>query len=596
MAIARQIFSPTSGASSPMIFVAPAGVKYVTAKVQRSIPTMIVYGNNGQNVMIQRPDGSLLAWGLNSSGFIGDNTTVAKSSPVVVVGIPSGGFKQIFPCHMQGNTALTYAIDQNNQLYAWGGQNSTDFDTGTGITTTVSSPTLVVMPTGKKLARLWNFGGSTAMVSFMKMTDGTVYTWGHTTWCPATPIGLGVSTPTQVVGSYNFTQVFGDGSNEVGWGLLADGTAYSWGNGNFNSGVSGIGTSTAAGSSPIAVLGATKFKSIFNNGQPQPAGTYTSKYFGGTRRNSSGFPVAFWLDTSNQLWGTGQNFDGCLGIGSNPSIVNGVSSPTLVLGGHTYQGIFGVDPTLALGTDGTLYGWGFNGNYQLGQGDTNSRSSPVIIAPGIKFSSQVYLMNDGSVLAFDLNGNLWGWGANTDGLLLQQGGVARSTPTIIIAANTYRQFVFPVTQDSGYALGFDGNIYAWGICVKGSLANGTNSTPQSTPTIIVGPPNQWMRIEETSDLAMFAWDVYGGLWAWGSNGNKGVLGVGDLVSRSSPTIVAGPLAIQQTPITETARTLNVTPGVSYPLIVGLGGAYFNGEQIAGGFQAGYGSIILEWQQ
>ena len=72
---------------------------------------------------------------------------------------------------------------------------------------------------------------------------------------------------------------------------------------------------------------------------------------------------------------------------------------------------------LATKTDGTLWAWGQNGYGQLGQNDTNKRSSPVQI-PGTTWneigqSGRDDLMNN---YATKTDGTLWTWGGNRGGI------------------------------------------------------------------------------------------------------------------------------------------------------------------------------------
>jgi alpha-tubulin suppressor-like RCC1 family protein len=71
------------------------------------------------------------------------------------------------------------------------------------------------------------------------------------------------------------------------------------------------------------------------------------------------------LRTDGTLWAWGDNFLGQLGIGTSSGLFN---TPQPVQTNVTWQAIAaGRDFTLAVRTDGTLWGWGWNLFGQIGQ-------------------------------------------------------------------------------------------------------------------------------------------------------------------------------------------------------------------------------------
>ncbi|AFE04907.1 hypothetical protein COCOR_02899 [Corallococcus coralloides DSM 2259] len=85
---------------------------------------------------------------------------------------------------------------------------------------------------------------------------------------------------------------------------------------------------------------------------------------------------------------------------------NACPKPTVVAGGSH---------TVALRGDGTVWGWGSNGNGQLGDGTTTDRAVPVQVA-GL---TEVTALGSGSshALALRRDGTVWTWGFNGDGQL-----------------------------------------------------------------------------------------------------------------------------------------------------------------------------------
>lgn len=83
-----------------------------------------------------RTNGTAWTWGVNSTGQLGDNTVVDKSSPVSVV----GGFTDW--CFVRAGWKHNHGIRTNGTLWTWGC--NTFGELGDGTTTTRSSPVSVV--------------------------------------------------------------------------------------------------------------------------------------------------------------------------------------------------------------------------------------------------------------------------------------------------------------------------------------------------------------------------------------------------------------------------------------------------------------------
>jgi alpha-tubulin suppressor-like RCC1 family protein len=90
---------------------------------------------------------------------------------------------------------------------------------------------------------------------------------------------------------------------------------------------------------------------------------------------------------------------------------------------------------LAVKTDGTLWGWGYNGGGQLGDGTVVSRSSPVQIGAltnWLRASGGV-----GSSVAIRTDGTLWTWGLASLGRLGDNTAVNKSSPVQIGALTNW---------------------------------------------------------------------------------------------------------------------------------------------------------------
>src|SRR5690606_13445375 len=91
--------------------------------------------------------------------------------------------------------------------------------------------------------------------------------------------------------------------------------------------------------------------------------------------------------------------------------------------------------------------------------------------------------------------------------------------------------------DIAFGITEDGSLYTWGTNSFGVLGVG-DTTARSTPTAVVGGIKFKKVIVGTtgSGAYFFGISLDGTLYSWGDN-TFGTLGVGDQVSRSSPTQV-----------------------------------------------------------
>jgi alpha-tubulin suppressor-like RCC1 family protein len=190
----------------------------------------------GSHSLGVRTNGTMWTWGNNSSGQLGDGTTTTRSSPVSVV----GGFTDWF--QVSAGCTHSLAITTNGTAWAWG-QNSYG-QLGDGTTTSRSSPVNIL-------------GGFTHISagfdhSLGVRTDGTAWAWGNNSNGQlGDNTAISKSIPVSVVGGFtDWCQVSAGDSHSLG--VRTDGTAWAWGNNSY--GRLGDGTATSR-SSPVSVVG-----------------------------------------------------------------------------------------------------------------------------------------------------------------------------------------------------------------------------------------------------------------------------------------------------------------------------------------------------
>ena len=213
----------------------------------------------------------------------------------------------------------------------------------------------------------------------------------------------------------------------------------------------------------------------------------------GSKYNNSYFSLAVGSDGNAYAWGN--NSDGQLGDGTTTRRTTPVMvrKPKDAPADFTYvQVSAGDDHSLAVGSDGNAYAWGNNGNGLLGGGTSGRNTTPVMVrkpkdAPADFTYVQISAGSD-HTLALGSDGNAYAWGYNwygqlgdgTENLRFTQGMVKKpkDAPTDF----TYVQI--SAGRSSSLALGSDGNAYAWGI--GSQLCNGTN-TDRTTPGMVKKP-------------------------------------------------------------------------------------------------------------
>jgi alpha-tubulin suppressor-like RCC1 family protein len=213
-----------------------------------SLTTWATLGTSSQQspVFAIKTDGTLWGWGFNSAGgaagsggALGDGTITSKSSPVQIGNLTN--WKQISCGYHQ-----TAAIKTDGTMWAWGYNSSGQL--GIGNTTSVSSPVQVGTSTNWKQVACT--GSST--VGAVK-TDGTLWTWGLAgdgALGNGTNSGA-LSSPIQVGSLTNWKSIYAGDHNFLA--QRTDGSVWSWGKNlqsELGIGTNGVGTYK---SSPVQV-------------------------------------------------------------------------------------------------------------------------------------------------------------------------------------------------------------------------------------------------------------------------------------------------------------------------------------------------------
>lgn len=359
-----------------------------------------------------RADGTVLAWGQNSSGQIGTGaTSTTQSAPTQPLGLPpiqavaAGGY-------------FSLALDETGRVWAWGQNAYGQIGTGSVSSTPEATPRqITTLPTIKAIAA----GLYHAMAID---TAGNIWVWGNNSYGQMGngTSGTNVPTPTLV------TIPSGAKAISAGWyhslAVSTLGAVFSWGRNNSGQIGNGSASATTHQTTPYQVaLGLSSAKGV-------AAGGYHSMA----------------VTSSGALWGWGINSSGQLGLSNlaspqnSPLAVPGLTDVAAVAAGGNHS--------LAMSSGGQVWSFGQDTYGQLGDGDgsATSRATPFMIL-GLSGVFGVAAGHTHSV-ALTTGCPVWTWGGNNTAQLGAGGTDAVRHPTPA-ASLAMRRFYFDSDGD-GY--------------------------------------------------------------------------------------------------------------------------------------------------
>lgn len=270
-------------------------------------------------------------------------------------------------------------------------------------------------------------------------------------------------------------------------------------------------------------------------------------YLQNIRQIATGNFTGYALTEDGKVLSWGSNSHGQTGTGEPDSIVY-FPSYVLKAPGDTLKNVTAISAggtfCMALLCDGTVWAWGRNNVFQLGQNNTanSSFAIPVKRSNGTGILSNIKKIEAGDNCAFALSAadTLWGWGPNWDGRVGTGSGNDHPLPAYIRnpSGNAKLSGVEHIASGQGHTVVIlaDQRVFAWGRNDYGQL--GRNDTINSFLPVQVRDPAgtgflSGVNYVGAGDEFTIVRTTDNALYVWGAN-TLGQLGVNDHVHRKLP--------------------------------------------------------------
>lgn len=440
--------------------------------------------------------GSVLCWGANDKGQLGDESATNRRAPVLVSGLGSG----VVAITTGGDHSC--ALTNAGSVQCWGYNvfsqlgNNSPAERRTPVTVTSLAPDVVAIA-----ARNYH--------SCVLNAVGGVHCWGDNTYgqlgdgsvkqrlLPVAVSGLNTNVTAVAVGEYHTCAIKSGGS------------PYCWGRNN--DGQLGDNSQTDR-YAPTLITGLPSVESI------APGNYHTCA-----------------LTHAGVVYCWGQNAQGQLGDGTNterlsPIAVSGIGSDVVAITAGDFH-------TCALANTGTLFCWGDNDSGQLGDNSTIEGVTPAAVN-GLPANLQAISAGSGHTCALTSTGDVYCWGDNRAGQLGDGTTVDRLMPVTVSGLPSGIVAIAAAGDYQTCALTNVGGVYCWGANGVGELGDGTTAIRRETPVPVNGLSSGVVAIVEGDDHACALMNT-GVVKCWGSN-QFGQMGDGSASRVQTPVAVKGP--------------------------------------------------------
>ena len=414
----------------------------------------------GSHSLALTSQGQVLAWGNNGSWQLGDSTSTNRTSPAMVP-LPASVIIKSIAAGQDHSLALT----SDGKIYGWG--SSSNGQLGNGSVTSTNLPQLINLPTSapaKAIAAGKNY-------TIALTTDGKLYACGYNAWGVIGDLTtiqrtspVAVSLPVGVIIS-----AISAGYDHA-LALSADGKLYAWGRNS--DGQVGVDSTSSYYYAPVLVH--------------QPATAFTSISAGGAHN------LAITGDGKTYAWGF--NSDGRLGDGTyisrgSPVLVNLPTSAVAIAVAT------GAAHSMVLTGDGKAFATGYNSVGELGDGTTAPKANFVSVSLPAGVAVTTLVAGAYHSLALVSESKVSTWGNNQKGQLGDGTTISTNVPSSITLPPGVTAKAIAGGQEHSLALGSDGNVYNWGSLAGlfGNIAPSANLNPGGSQAAVDGNlGTQWI--------------------------------------------------------------------------------------------------------
>ena len=409
---------------SPSYVVTQTGKVYTLEGEKLEIDNILRVSEGTNHALFLTKEGTGYSIGANSNGQLGDGTTVSKNSPTVIKTEKSNltDIKEL-----KAGSGSSMAIMKNGDTYTWGSNNN-------------------------------NKLGTTS-------TKNQIY-------------------PTKLE-NVN-TSISGDIGTDNGGIIDTQGFVYMWGLGTYgNLGNSLYNTSVE----PVLVgaeeAGLDEYDIILHLGETHQI-TVTNKTFNVLKEIQETGTINYNIGNSNIASISNTGLVTGQKEGKTTAIVTKADTGATSIANVTVlpEGVE-IEPmaltcmshTVVLKANGTVWAYGLNSSYELGNGTSISSDRPIQVSfPSNIKITQIAVGNTHN-LALDTEGNVWVWGVNSNNAL---GTKLKTTPSRLGISNVKK---IAANNDQSMILTKDGYVYVWGLNSNGELGVGTYKEVK-TPTLL----------------------------------------------------------------------------------------------------------------
>jgi alpha-tubulin suppressor-like RCC1 family protein len=194
-------------------------------------------------------------------------------------------------------------------------------------------------------------------------------------------------------------------------------------------------------------------------------------------------------DAHGTVYACGQNVAGDLGTGT----MRNTTTPVRVAGlegAKVTRLVASFANSGALLSDGRYFDWGYDSGGQLGDGRPRRASdAPIHVklpGPVTEVAQGGSLWDNGQTLALLADGSLWSWGTNQSYQLGNGSRGLRLAPAPFRAPGGVTFASLATGSQTSYGLATTGQVYAWGVSHVGQVGNGRTGTVAAPVVVASG--------------------------------------------------------------------------------------------------------------